>query len=370
MRRRLRKLVRILLSCFALLLLLIIVEAITGWRCNLQGVIPAPVSQPADRKAAVSDIKDYSRPEDEAYLSLPEWYIVWSYQEKADFQKDHLPSAFPYLDAVEQYWHNYCCLSRAIRGKYSFNAGEQVMLVVLGTSFSGEYILKALYEKTVGRISEWTSGHQPTDEDLYAAQMARDYADFVLLRPFYEYQFARHIKGLWGQTHLWGPHLLRKCERKAFLTLDFSIEAFYSWLIEKITHVSYGYEPDRTYAWIANADPAVLAQISQLKIVKQVGPRAFVVDAPRYQPFTPVAIQLAQQNAQFVEIAGNASITLSILIPASSAGQYPAQKLYAMPVLTRPGWLREIVRADVTSLASLLNETPKEGAVVEHIYDY
>jgi hypothetical protein len=367
----LRKLARIVLSCFALLLLLIIVEAITGWRCNLQGAIPAAVPQPADRKAAVSDIKDYARPEDDAYLSLPEWYIVWSYQEKADFQKDHLPSEFPYLDAVEQYWHNYCCLSRAIRGKYSFNAGEQVMLVVLGTSFSGEYILKALYEKTIGRISEWTSGHQPTGEDLYAAQMARDYADFVLLRPFYEYHFAHHVRGLWGQTHLWGPHLLRKCERKAFLTLDYAIEAFYSWVIEKITHVTYGYEPDRTYAWIDNADPAALAKISQLKMVKQVGPRAFVIDAPRYQPFTQVAMQLAQQSAQFVEIAGNSSITLSILIPVSSTDhQYPAQKLYAMPLLTRPGWLREVLRANVSALADFLNQAPKDGAIIEHIYDY
>lgn len=358
-----------ILSCFALLLLLIVVEAIAGWHCDLQGVIPAPVPQPQERKAAVSGIKDYSRDEDDAYLSLPEWYIVWSYQEKADFQKDHLPSGFPYFGAVKQYWNQYCCLSRAIRGKYGFNVGEQVMLVVLGTSFSGEYILKGIYEKTVGRVSEWTGGHQPTDEDVYAAQMARDYADFVLVRPFYEYHFARHVKGLWVQTHLGGPHLLRKCERKAFLTLDYTIEAFYSWLIEKITHLSYGYESDRTYAWIDNADFSALAQISQLKVVKQVGPRAFVVDAPRYHPFTRVAVQLAQQNAKFIEIAANSSITLSVLL-AQPSSNFPAQKLFAIPVLTRPGWVRQIVRCDVGSLSDLLNQSHNSDVVIEHIYDY
>lgn len=369
MRRRLRLLGRFFLSCLALLLLLIVVEAIAGWHCDLQGMIPAPIPQPQDRKAAVSEIKDYARDEDDAYLSLPEWYIVWSYQEKADFQKDHLPSGFPYFGAVKQYWQQYCCLSRAIHGKYGFNFGEQVMLVVLGTSFSGEYILKGIYEKTVGRLSGWTSSQQPTDEDLYAAQMAKDYADFVLLRPFYEYHFARHIVGLWTQTHLWGPHLLRKCERKAFLTLDYTIEAFYSWLIEKITHVSYGYESDRTYAWIDNADPSALSQIAQLKVVKQVGAHAFVVDAPRYHPFTPLAIQLSQQNAQFIEIAGNSSITLSVLTTQPSSND-PAQKLFAMPVLTRPGWVRQIVRCNVGSLAAFLNKAPKGGIVVEHIYDY
>jgi hypothetical protein len=371
LKRRLRRVGHILLSCFALLLLLIIVEAIAGWHCNLQGGIPAPIPQPKDRKAAVSEIKDYSRNEDDAYLSLPEWYIVWSYQEKADFQKDHLPSGFPYFGAVKQYWQQYCCLSRAVHGQYGFNAGEQIMLVVLGTSFSGEYILKGLYEKTLGRLSEWTSGQLPTEEDIYAAQMARDYADFVLLRPFYEYHFARHVKGIWSQTHLWGPHLLRKCERKAFLTLDYTIEAFYSWLIENITHLTYGYESDRTYAWIDNANPAALAQVPQLKLVKQVGPRAFVVDAPRYQPFTPVAVQLARQNVTFLEIAGNSSVTLSVLaVQASGNHHYSAQLLFSAPVLTRPGWQRQVFRCDVSSLSDFLNQTQNDSLVIEHIYDY
>ncbi len=371
MKRLTRRLGRFFLSCLALLLLLIAVEAIAGWRCDLQGVIPASVPQPPDRKAAVAEIKDYARPEDDAYLSLPEWYIVWSYQEKADFQQNHLPSGFPYFGEVKQYWGNYCCLSRAIRGKYGFNFGEQVMLVVLGTSFSGEYILKGLYEKTIGYLSEWMSGHEAAEEDVYAAQVAREYADFVLLRPFYEFHFARHVKGLWTKTHIWGPHLLRKCERKAFLTLDYTIEAFYSWLIEKITYVSYGYEPDRTYAWIDGADPAALSQIPQMKVVKRVGPHAFVVDAPRYQPFTPAAIQLARENVTFVEIAGNSSITLSVLAPKPVAGhQYPAQKLFSMPILTRPEWQRLVLRCDVAGLADMLNQAQKDGLVIEHVYDY
>jgi hypothetical protein len=201
--------------------------------------------------------------------------------------------------------------------------------------------------------------------------VARDYADFVLVRPFYEYHFARHVKGLWAQTHLWGPHLLRKCERKAFLSLDYTIEGFYSWVIEEITHVSYGYEPDRTYAWVDNADAAALSQISQIKVVKQVGPRAFVIDAPRYHPFTPMAMQLAEQKISFVEIAGNSSITLSLLLPQSAAdSQYAAQRLFAMPVLIRHGWVRQVVRSDVSALADLLRKATEQGFVVEHIYDY
>ena len=108
MRRWMKRLIRVVLIGSCLLLLLILVEVIAGWRCPQQAEIPVPMAQPKQRQAAVAGIKDYSRPEDDTYLSIPEWYIVWSYQEKADFQEHALPSGFPYFAAVRQYWGNYC----------------------------------------------------------------------------------------------------------------------------------------------------------------------------------------------------------------------------------------------------------------------
>lgn len=371
MKRCLRFFFRILGICFALLFLLILVEVIVGWRCNVQAEIPSPVLQPKERLAAISGIKDYVRPEDDAYLSLPEWYIVWSYQEKADFQKDTLPSEFPYFGAVEQYWETYCCIARLIHGKYGFNAGEQVMLVVIGTSFSAEYILTGLYEKSLGRLAEWTSDHQPTEEDFYAYRVAREYADFVHVRPFYEFSFARHVKGLWAENPLLGRHVLRKWERRAFLSVEYAIEALYCWGIEKATHLSYGYEPDRTYAWLDHVDDSVLKQISLVKAVKQVGPGAYIVDAPRYQAFTDVATALVQRGVHFVEIAGNSSITISVIAPDSWPGEgCLTQRLFSLPFLTRRGWRRVMLRCDVSALDRGLAELAAEGIAVEHIYDY
>ncbi len=367
----LRRCVKRLLALFVLLLLAIAVEAVSGWRCDLQGQIHPPVAQPAERKAATSDIKDYSRPEDDTYLSYPEWYIVWSYQEKADFQQSHLPSGFPYFGAVRQYWSSYSCISRLTHGKYPFNLGEQVMLVVIGASFSAEYILKGIYENTIGRLSEWTSHHESVEEDQYAYQVAREYADFVHIRPFYEFQFAHHVKGLWNETSLWGPHPLRKWERKAFLTVDYTLEAFYCWLIEKATHLSYGYEPADTYAWIDNADESIFQQLPRVKKVKQVGPRAFVVDIPRYQEFTSIASQLARRNVTFVEIAGNSQITLSVLAPpAWHYNGSDAHVLFATPILTHLEQSRFVVGCDVPSLSSVLNALARDPITIEHLYDY
>ncbi|HLJ30585.1 MAG TPA: hypothetical protein VKY85_28025 [Candidatus Angelobacter sp.] len=366
-----RRAMRVLLGCFALLLIWIGAEAAFAWHCDLQGQISPPSPQPQERKIATAAINGYSRPEDDTFLGYPEWYIVWSYQEKADFQEKNLPSGFLYFAAMRQYWRSYCCVSRLTRGKYGFNGGEQVMLAVIGTSFSAEYILKGIYEKTVGRVSEWTSHHEPVEEDQYAYKVAREYADFVHSRPFYEFHFARQVSGLWRDTHLWGTHPVRKWERKLFLTLDYTVEAFYCWLIEKATHLTYGIEPADTYAWIDHARPEALQQLSRVKVVKDAGSGAFIVDLPRYQEFTGAALELAQRDIHFVEIAGNSQILVSALAPASWNYRHPdAQQLFSTPILTRPEVKRVVLRCDVTSLHILLNTIRAEGTTIEHIYDY
>jgi hypothetical protein len=47
-----------------------------------------------------------------------------------------------------------------------------------------------------------------------------------------------------------------------------------------------------------------------------------------------------------------------------------AQQLFSLPVLTRAGLNRVVLRSDVASLDHALNSLHANGAVVEHIYDY
>jgi hypothetical protein len=366
-----RRVLRVMFSVVIVLLLVIGVQIAIGWRCNLEGPIHPPIPQPPERKAATSGIRNYARPEDDTFLSYPEWYIVWSYEEKADFQQSHLPSGFPYLGAVRQYWSGYCCISRLTREKYGFNGGEQLMLAVIGSSFSAEYILKGAYENTIGRVSEWSSNHEPTEEDRFASKVARDYADFVHVRPFYEFHFARQVKELWSETHLSGSHILRKWERKLFLTTDYTIEAFYCWLIEKMTHLTYGLEPSETYAWIDHVDAPTLNAMPQAKIVKQVGTKAYIVNMPRYQEFTTVASAFAEHDIQFVEIAGNSQILVSFLAPQPwRLNSDNVQQLFSAPLLTRPNIQRVLIGCDVPSLSAVQNAARSSGVSVEHIYDY
>jgi hypothetical protein len=367
----LRRLAILVLVGVGLLMLVIATELIAGWRCRIDDQIESPAPQTPERKSATADIKDYFRPEDDTYLSYPEWYIVWSYEEKADFQKQHLPSGFPYFGAVRQYWNSYCCITRLTRGKYRFNGGEQLMLVVIGTSFSVEYILKGIYENTIGRLSEWSSGQEPVEEDHFAAGVAREYANFVHIRPFYEFHFARQIKCLWHEIPISGRHPLRKWERRAFLTTDYTIEALYCWLIEKATVATYGHEPAETYAWIQNADEHIFQQMPRMKKVVRVAPREFIVNIPRYQEFTGVAATLASQGVGFVEIAGNSHIIVSVLAPQGwRYGNGDARQLFASPILTHPEEQRVVLGCKVSSLAGVLNRLDSSGVGFEHVYDY
>jgi len=146
---------------------------------------------------------------------------------------------------------------------------------------------------------------------------------------------------------------------------------FYCWQIEKATHLTYGREPDKTYAWIDDADQSSLAHIVTVRVVKQVGPRTFIVEVPRYQEFSKIAAILAQQQIHFVEIAGNTHIILSVLAPQSwNHDLSGGRQLFWRTILTHPEMKRVIIGADVTSLPVVLNNLRASEINIEHVYDY
>ena len=206
----------------------------------------APTLEASPHPPQVAGVANYVRPEVDTFYSYPEWYIVWSYQAKAGYQSRHLPSGYSYFGDIAQYWQAYSLAYSATQGRYPFATGDHVMLLVIGSSFSVEYALKGVYEKTIGRISDWTSHQETVSEDFYAAQIAEDYATFVHVRPFYEYSFWKALHGLWSSVPFRSNHRLRSIERRAWLTLDYAVESGYCELIELTTHLTYGYEDTMT----------------------------------------------------------------------------------------------------------------------------
>ena len=136
---------------------------------------------------------------------------------------------------------------------------------------------------------------QLVDEDAYAARVAREYANFVYVRPFYEFHFAHALKGLWKETSFWGPHPIRKLERKAILSVDYGLQSIYA-------RNSGKGQPSDLWSRIngnlrLDRDPPDLfSKISSHAKNKKHRRALLHGHIPRYQEFTDLALRWAKMT--------------------------------------------------------------------------
>jgi hypothetical protein len=330
-------------------------------------------SQPTERSAELrriaADVKGYFRNESATYLTLPEWYIVYSADEYASFVKSRAPSRFPYFSAVGQYWRYYEQACRATKRVYPFDTGNHLMLGVIGMSFSAENVAKGLYENTIGVLTE-NIGFYHTDEDVFARKTAQEYAEFIHATPWYEFPFATKLKRLWTQTPLWGPDPVRKWERRLVLSSEYTVKAVYGWVIGLGTRSVYQPEDLVIHAWLDDA-PERIFEDTRIGKVKTLGPRSYIVALPRYAAFTPVVTALAKQGVRFHDLAGNDEILLTAIAPREM-NLHPASGgiVLSEEILTDPATKRIGVRVPVRTLHVILTDLAARGASVEHLYDY
>lgn len=306
--------------------------------------------------------KTYHRPVESTFLTFPEWYIVYSSQEYAQVLKTRLPSDYPYFGEIGQFWKGYC-YANALSKKYPFNVENHVMIMVIGTSLTVEYIVKGLYENTLGRFSEWTSSHKQVQEDHYAYKVANDYATLIPIRPWYEFTFLNSLKGLWQQTSLWGDNAFRKWERKIILSIEYSFKAFYAFVIEKSSHAAFGVADVTTMAWVNQI------KSSHIKALHTFPDGSVLVAFPRYQPFTNEAVQSITSGTQFYDIADNQIIMLSAVVPVNALLD-KGTVVFTMPILTDPKYKRIAIVTSVKSLHQVIQSLQMIHANIEHIYDY
>ena len=314
---------------------------------------------------------EHRRGEEQTFLTFPEWFLVFSPAEYAHFVKRQPPSEFPFLGHVRQFWSSYSHVYRASKDGYPFNFGYHVMILVIGTSTTLEYALRSAYETLIGRVSELTQRHGMTEEDRFGAKVAQDYVDFIRERPWYEYDFWGKLKGLWRETSLVGPDMLRKWERKYALTSEYGAKAIYGWLIMLGTKASYD-EALPVTAVVVDRLPEPAG--ADVKVLEKLPDGGALVLVPRYAAFRTSTGAIARGGTNFREIAGNgaqAPILVSVLAPAGWTPPAPgAQILFTQPLVTQPGAQRVALTVPVGGLAELLRKLEAAPVRVEHVYDY
>jgi hypothetical protein len=331
-----------------------------------------PVNEPLspEHNALIDSIPKYRRPESATYLTFPEWYLVFNPQEYAQALAQRPPSQFPYFKSIGQLWTGYAEVYGATKHNYPFDTGTHLMVMVIGTSSTVEYTIKGVYENTVGRASEFTASKARTAEDDFAAQVAKDYGNFVTTQPWFDFPFGHKLAGLWTDNRFFGPHFPRKCERKFFLSLEYGVKSLYAGVIRLASHAVYGVADTEVYATVTNIPESAFTN-PDVKKIRQLEDGTVIITVPHYQGFTDTVPVLAQQGVEFVEIAGNDEILLTIVAPADwtydLAGGHP---LFTMELLSGTDSKRVAIQAPVKSLGALLREVEAKHLKVEHLYDY
>ncbi len=313
----------------------------------------------------------YLREEAQTFLTLPEWVLVYLPAEYAQSLRQAPPSRFPYFGSIGQFWGYYGDAWKATREDYPFNWGYHVMVFVIGTSYTIENGVKGLYENTIGRFFEWTAGGEMTAEDEAAAGFAQRYVDFIRVRPWYEFSFFAELKRLWRDTPFVGRHMLRKWERKLFLSAEMLVKAQYATLLTLGTRLAYERQDNEVKAVVRGAVPERLATVTGTGVIAPLEDGLLAITLPRYESFRDAVGQLAAQGVEFVEIAGNDTIVLSAIAPAAWTGiPAGARVVFSRPLLVDARSKRVGLVVSVPALSAALGTLRQQGLTIEHIYEY
>jgi hypothetical protein len=297
----------------------------------------------------------WQRPEGRTLLTYPEWHIVHAYDDYAEVIRTGDPADFGFLSSIGGFWTSLCALSTASGDHGGFPWETKQMVYTIGVSFTAELLLKAAYEETLGRIATWIRGfdHAPLD-DLSAGQ-ASDYATFLQQVPWYKWDFARDAAALDAAV----TPAFRDRERRLALGIEYRVKAAYARVIAAAVS-NVGADQLTMRAIVAGLPEARLRALPGVTVIGTM-PEGVEIETPRYRAFTELALRIAAQGGEFVEIAGNDDI----LFTAISDTPAMAGAIHSFARQGNVG-TRHLVLVKVTDLAAALRVL----ASVEHIHDY
>ena len=298
------------------------------------------------------------RPESRTFLTYPEWHMVHAYADYAAVITTGDPHEFNFLGSVGGFWGSLCDLSKTSASHGGFPWETKQMVYTIGISFTAEFLLKAAYEETIGRVATIIRGDKRTPLDDLSAQQAAAYATFLQQTPWYKWDFTADAAALNAAA----TPALRDRERKLALGIEFHTKAAYARLIEAAV-AGVGADQLTMRVIVKDTTPDALAQIPGVKVIT-TRPEGIEIETPRYQTFTELAITLAGQGANFVEIAGNDDI----LYTAITQTDADLGALHRFARQGNPGF-RHLMLVKVAALADVLRKGDAT-VQIEHIHDY
>lgn len=327
------------------------------------------------KQQLVSTIPQYIKGEEQTYLTLPEWYLVFNPNEYAQYlTSGNNPSDFPFLASIDEYWSLYDRVMSLTRDVYPENNEYKTMLVVIGVSTTAEFLIKGFYENTIGRISLWTASDL-TPEDLLIQQAHEAYGVLIYHEPWYVFPFAEWLGKIWTDTPFFGPNFIRKIERKILFTLEFGFKTVYAQLIG--FGATSAYDPSDGMVKMHVILPTDMKTDNfediddRISVLHEFANGEWIISIPRWGGFTEIIPKLSSNGATFIEIASNDDILVTVITDEGNSVQLSnTQFLFNSMVISPNGKQRLVYSIKVAELTDFINTLGEHDMVLEHIFDY
>jgi FAD/FMN-containing dehydrogenase len=322
-------------------------------------------------KKAKSDISNYKRGEEQTFLTIPEWYLVFNPLEYAQFlESGQNPNDFPFMASINEYWSLYDRVTTITHNLYPDNSEYMTMLQVIGISTTIEYIYKSAYENSIGRFTRWSTNYKDTPEDKIIQQAQRAYSTLIYDQAWYEFDFAYWINQIWSTTDFFGNNFIRKLERKLFFTLEFGFKTFYAKLIEFGAKTAYEQTDNLIYMTSRIPEDLVDTLPQSVNIIAEDNGFT-LISIPKWGEFSRVVPLLAESGVEFIDISGNSRITLSIIAPQDAPVNFTyANTLFNSNVVSNTEQKRILVVTQVENLRETILQINNLDYKIEHIFDY
>lgn len=316
-----------------------------------------------------SDIKGYFREEEQTFLTVPEWYLVFNPKEYAEFLKEGKnPSDFPFYASINEYWTIYDRSKKLVSEAYPENAEYNTMLQVIGVSITLEYSMKILYENSIGRLFSFFSNGTLSDEEKIIIDAQIAYSDFIYHTAWYEFEFMPWVNKIWTTSNTAKSNWFRKIERKLFFSFEFIFKAGYAKLIEIGAKTSYDVPVTEIFLLIETNDS--ITESNEVKILHEKDNKK-IISITRWGAFTTNMLKLSKKNIKVLDIGGNDEIVTSLLLDKSKDFNYKDLNiLYKSNLVTNDNIIRLVCLSNVSNLIDLINAADKSNIEVEHIFDY
>ena len=316
-------------------------------------------------------LKNYYRGEEQTFLTIPEWYLVFNPVEYANFlEAKNNPSDFPFMASINEYWKLYDRVTAICKDTYPVNSEYMTVLRVIGISTTVEYMFKSLYENTIGRLTRWTTGDVDTAEDKIIAQAHRAYSNLIFDKAWYEFDFSHWITRIWKDTSFFGENFIRKLERKLFFTLEYGFKTVYAKLIKLGAQTAFEQSNGLIYMTASMPEFKPESLENSAKVLKK-HQDSYLLSVPRWGEFTQTIPMLAKHGYDFENISGNKVIALTLIVNTKESfySKY-ATMLFSSTLVSDANKKRVAVVTKVEDLKEFILDSAERGHTIEHIYDY